>query len=101
MSFVFFRFKIRICERLGLKPRGAKNILEISIRSGEVLMAKEIFPKQEVKICLQKVSADFYVIGIEDFDVILGMNWLKKNKATIHCLRNCFPDDRRSVCIFS
>lgn len=31
---------------------------------------------------------ELYVLNMHDFDIILGMGWLSKNHATIHCFEN-------------
>ncbi|MEJ1821087.1 retroviral-like aspartic protease family protein [Escherichia coli] len=99
------------CERLGLVPKKSQSTLEISIPSGEVLKAKEICQNQEVEICEQKVLVNLHVIGMEDFDVIFGMDWLEKHMATIRCLERevafrtaegvevCFHGIRMGVCV--
>lgn len=31
------------------------------------------------------LEMELYVLNMHDFDIILGMGWLSKNHATIHC----------------
>jgi hypothetical protein len=51
-----------------------------------VFVAKEVFTDCEVTIGRHSLSIDLIMILMEDFSVILGMDWL----AAYHALIDCF-----------
>ena len=50
--------------------------LIVSIPAGDALVAEKIVLGARVRIEDQKFLANLVVLGIGDFDVILGMDWL-------------------------
>ncbi|KAK6126706.1 hypothetical protein DH2020_039552 [Rehmannia glutinosa] len=71
--------------KLGLNCCDNKEALEISIPSGETINTKKTARGVELTISSQRMKADLYVPEMRDFDVILGIDWLSKNRATIKC----------------
>ncbi|CAA3000407.1 Hypothetical predicted protein, partial [Olea europaea subsp. europaea] len=59
--------------------------LEISLPSGKILVANQIARDLRKEIDGRDIAVDLIPLTIKDFDVILGMDWLSKNYATIHC----------------
>ncbi|XP_057792547.1 uncharacterized protein LOC131009274 [Salvia miltiorrhiza] len=59
--------------------------LNISIPSGESIKTNRIARKISLNFRNRKLEADLYLIEMHDFDVILGMDWLSRNHATIKC----------------
>ena len=50
---------------------------------------KYVYPTYVVEIGRRILLADLIKLTVLDFDVILGMNWLSKNHATIDCYERC------------
>ena len=66
-----------------------KNPLVISSPLGESIEAKYMYPTCMVGIEERVLLADLIELVVLDFDVILGMDWLSKNHATIKYYGKC------------
>ncbi|KAH6807774.1 hypothetical protein C2S51_028882 [Perilla frutescens var. frutescens] len=80
-SFISVKFYSRIgvvCDRID-------DALEISIPSGKTLRTNRMAKNVKLDISEKNIGADLYLLEMKDFDVILGMDWLIKNYATIKC----------------
>ncbi|KAL5583473.1 hypothetical protein UlMin_015915 [Ulmus minor] len=53
--------------------------------SGDVLLSTYWLKETPIKISDQELYVDLIILEIKDFDVILGMDWMSKYNATIHC----------------
>lgn len=62
-----------------------KSILEVSVPSGRTLKTDKLARTINLDIKGKTLEADFYLIEMNDFDVILGIDWLGSNHATIRC----------------
>ncbi|KAA0050376.1 ty3-gypsy retrotransposon protein [Cucumis melo var. makuwa] len=60
-------------------------ILSVSTPSGEVLLSKEKIKACQVEIENQRLDVTLLVLDMQDFDVILGIDWLSANHASIDC----------------
>ncbi|KAL0536883.1 hypothetical protein IC582_025846 [Cucumis melo] len=69
--------------RLEVEPLGS--VLSVSTPSGEVLLSKEKIKACRVEIANHVLDVTLLVLDMEDFDVILGMDWLSANHANIDC----------------
>ncbi|KAH6784453.1 hypothetical protein C2S52_009412 [Perilla frutescens var. hirtella] len=74
------------CKKLKLNQDRALDPLKISIPSGKKMLSRTICSNLELNIEDKSFKSDLYVIKIQDFDVILGMDWLASAHATIDCL---------------
>ncbi|XP_022883457.1 uncharacterized protein LOC111400270 [Olea europaea var. sylvestris] len=61
----------------------SKSTLEVSISSGRTLNIDQFARLVNLKIEGKTFEANLYMIEMKDLDVILGMNWLGYNYATI------------------
>jgi len=52
---------------------------------GEVLRSNMVLRSCLVMINGREMSVNLIVLDMKDFDVILGMDWLSKHRATIDC----------------
>ncbi|XP_021763679.1 uncharacterized protein LOC110728328 [Chenopodium quinoa] len=59
--------------------------LDVSILSGEVRSCSRLFLSVPISISEVEFLADLIEFDLNDFDVILGMDWLGKYKAKIDC----------------
>ena len=66
-----------------------KSPLTISTPVGEPVEVRYMYPACVVEIKERVLPADLIELAILDFDVILGMDWLAKNHATINCYEKC------------
>ncbi|TYK08816.1 ty3-gypsy retrotransposon protein [Cucumis melo var. makuwa] len=70
---------------VGLKVEPLGSVLSVSTPSGEVLLSKEKIKACRVEIANHVLDVTLLVLDMQDFDVILGMDWLSANHANIDC----------------
>ncbi|XP_022876994.1 uncharacterized protein LOC111395238 [Olea europaea var. sylvestris] len=63
------------------------NVLEVSMPLGGTIDTNRITMGVQINFDGLTLEADLYVIEMKDFDIILGMDWLGENRATIVVLR--------------
>ncbi|KAA0033195.1 gag protease polyprotein [Cucumis melo var. makuwa] len=78
-SFISSNFVWQMC--LEVKLLGS--ILSVSTSSGEVMLSKDKIKACEVEIENHVLDVTLLVLDLRDFDVILGMDWLSVNHASI------------------
>ncbi|XP_057248326.1 uncharacterized protein LOC130590277 [Beta vulgaris subsp. vulgaris] len=59
--------------------------MHISMPNGESICCKWIFRNCEIRIAGSELRVDLIPFNLDYYDVILGMNWLSKNRAVIEC----------------
>ena len=57
----------------------------VSVPNGDTMISERIVLGSRLVIQNKDFSADFIVLGIHDFDIVLSMDWLSKHKATLDC----------------
>ncbi|KAA0063882.1 ty3-gypsy retrotransposon protein [Cucumis melo var. makuwa] len=72
-------------QHVGLKVEPLSSVLSVSTPSGEVLLYKEKIKVCRVEIENHVLDVTLLVLDMRDFDVILGMDWLSANHASIDC----------------
>ncbi|KAL5541376.1 hypothetical protein UlMin_042467 [Ulmus minor] len=72
-------------DKLSVPYEKMSNALNIILPSGDVLLSTYWLKETPIKISGQELYVDLIILEIKDFDVILGMDWLSKYNATIHC----------------
>ena len=60
----------------------------VSTLLGNFLEASSVLRECPLLIKGQVLMADLVILGINDFDIILGIDWLSKHHATIECHEN-------------
>ncbi|KAL0546397.1 hypothetical protein IC582_016305 [Cucumis melo] len=70
---------------VGLEVKPLGSVLSVSTPSGEVLLSKENIKACRVEIANHMLDVTLLVLDMQDFDVILGMDWLLANHASIDC----------------
>ena len=66
-----------------------KSSLAIGIPAGRTIEVKYIFPACVIEINSKVYPADLIELDVWDFDVVLGMDWLFENYASIDCRDKC------------
>ncbi|KAL4021404.1 hypothetical protein IC575_020200 [Cucumis melo] len=89
-AFVLFDWVIPLvyilrCSDVGLEVEPLGSVLSVSTPSGEVLLSKEQIKACRVEIANRMLDVTLLVLDMQDFDVILGMDWLSANHANIDC----------------
>ncbi|KAL0554093.1 hypothetical protein IC582_008004 [Cucumis melo] len=72
-------------QHVGLEVEPLGSVLSVSTPSGEVLLSKEQIKACRVEIANRMLDVTLLVLDMQDFDVILGMDWLSANHANIDC----------------
>ncbi|KAL0540204.1 hypothetical protein IC582_024437 [Cucumis melo] len=62
-------------------------VLSVSTPSGECMLSKEKVKACQIEIVGHVIEVTLIVLDMLDFDVILGMDWLAANHASIDCSR--------------
>ncbi|KAL0533560.1 hypothetical protein IC582_027595 [Cucumis melo] len=71
--------------RLEVEP--LHHVLSVSTPSGECMWSKEKVKACQIEISGHVIEVTLIVLDMLDFDVILGMDWLAANHASIDCSR--------------
>ncbi|KAA0053220.1 gag protease polyprotein [Cucumis melo var. makuwa] len=82
-SFICSPFVLH--DRLEVKP--LHHVLSVSTPSGECMLSKEKVKAYQIEIAGHVIEVTLLVLDMLDFDVILGMDWLAANHASIDCSR--------------
>ncbi|XP_012849433.1 PREDICTED: uncharacterized protein LOC105969229 [Erythranthe guttata] len=68
------------CVRLGLLPTQVSHEYRISMPSGEEMITNRVVKNCPIQIKSQPMRFDLIVLTIENFDLIMGMDWFKLMK---------------------
>ncbi|KAA0037241.1 ty3-gypsy retrotransposon protein [Cucumis melo var. makuwa] len=68
---------------VGLEVEPLSGVLSVSTPFGEVLLSKEKIKACQIEIANQMLDVTLLVLDMQDFDLILGMDWLSANHASI------------------
>ncbi|KAL0561256.1 hypothetical protein IC582_001678 [Cucumis melo] len=82
-SFISSAFVLHA--RLEVEP--LHHVLSVSTPSGECMLSKEKVKAYQIEIAGHVIEVTLLVLDMLDFDVILGMDWLAANHASIDCSR--------------
>ncbi|KAA0043070.1 reverse transcriptase [Cucumis melo var. makuwa] len=80
-SFISSAFVLHA--RLEVDP--LHHVLSVSTPSGECMLSKEKVKACQIEIAGHVIEVTLLVLDMLDFDVILGMDWLAANHASIDC----------------
>ncbi|TYK30020.1 gag protease polyprotein [Cucumis melo var. makuwa] len=73
--------------QMGLEVEPLGSILSISTPSGTVMLSKDKIKACQVGVANHVLDVTLQVLDMHDFDVLLGMDWLSANHASIDCSR--------------
>ncbi|KAL0556838.1 hypothetical protein IC582_005355 [Cucumis melo] len=82
-SFISSAFVLHA--RLEVEP--LHDVLSVSTPSGECMLSKEKVKACQIEIAGHVIEVTLLVLDMLDFDVILGLDWLAANHASIDCSR--------------
>lgn len=72
----------KFVKQLDVKPEPLSQLFTTTTPSGEILGSMFCFHEIPVRVCDRVLPADLVVLDMRDFDVILGMDWLSRHKAS-------------------
>ena len=61
--------------------------MEVATLGGEVLSSTQYFFGVDVEVAGRCLSADLRVLKMVDYDVIFGMDWLRRYRAHVQCFK--------------
>ncbi|GKA57607.1 reverse transcriptase domain-containing protein [Tanacetum coccineum] len=76
---------VRACSECGLEPNDLGFKYEIEIASGQLVEIDKVIKGCKLEIEGHVFDIDLIPFGHGSFDMIIGMDWLSKNKAEIIC----------------
>lgn len=59
----------------------------MSLLTGDSLISDRVYMGSKMTIVGHEFETDPIVLDIHDFDIILGMDWLSKHRATVDCYK--------------
>ncbi|KAL4028439.1 hypothetical protein IC575_011636 [Cucumis melo] len=82
-SYSFISSAFLLHARLEVEP--LHHVLSVSTPFGECMLSKEKVKAFQIEIVGHVIEVTLLVLNMLDFDVILGMDWLAANHASIDC----------------
>ena len=67
------------------QPLGGR--MRVSLPAGDPLFSDKVVRDSRVLIGGQEFPVDLVALDMRDFDVVLGMDWLSRHKATLYCYK--------------
>ena len=61
--------------------------MRVSLPARDPLVSDRVVRDTRVLIGGQEFPADLVALDIRDFDVVLGMDWLSRHRATLDCIK--------------
>ena len=70
-------------DRFQIETQPLEGRMRVSLPAGDPLLADRVVRDSRVLIEGQEFPADLVALDMRDFDVVLGMDWLSRHKATL------------------
>ena len=61
--------------------------MRVSLPTGDPLFSDRVVRDSRVLIGRQEFPVDLVALDMRDFDVVLGMDWLSRHRATLYCCK--------------
>ena len=61
--------------------------MRVSLLAGDPLVSDRVIRDNRILIGGQEFPADLVALDMRDFDVVLGMDWLSRHRATLDCYK--------------
>ena len=74
-------------ERHQIESQPIDGRMVVLVPNGDTMISERIVPGSRLVIQNKDFLADLIVLGIHDFDIVLGMDWLSKHRATLDCYK--------------
>ena len=74
-------------ERHQIESQPIDGRMVVIVPNGDTMTSGRIVPGSRLVIQNKDFSADLIVLGIHDFDIVFGMDWLSKHRATLDCYK--------------
>ena len=70
-------------ERHQIESQPIDGRMVVSVPNGDTMISERIVPGSKLVIKNKYFPTDLIMLGIHDFDIVLGMDWLSKHRATL------------------
>ena len=70
-----------------IETQSLEGRMRVSLPDGDPLLADRVVRDSRVLIEGQEFPADLVALDMRDFDVVLGMDWLSRHRATLDCYK--------------
>ena len=74
-------------DRFQIKTQPLEGRMRVSLPAGDPLFSNRVVRDSKVLIEGQEFPADLVALDMRDFDVVLGMDWLSRHRATLDCYK--------------
>ena len=74
-------------ERHRIESQPIDGRMVVSVPNGDTMISERIVSGSRLVIQNKDFPADLIVLGIHDFHIILGMDWLSKHRAILDCYK--------------
>ena len=74
-------------DRFQIETQPLEGRMRVSLPGGDLLFSDRIVRDSRVLIGGQEFPADLVALDMRDFDVVLGMDWLSRHRATLDCYK--------------
>ena len=78
---------IPFTERHKIESQPIDGRMVVSIPNGDTMISERIVPGSRLVIQNKDFPTDLIVLGIHDFYIVLGMDWLSRHRATLDCYK--------------
>ena len=70
-----------------IETQPLESCMRVSLPAGDLLVSDRVVRYSRVLIGGQEFPVDLVALDMRDFDVVLGMDWLSRHKATLDCYK--------------
>ena len=74
-------------DRFQIETQPLEGRMKVSLPAGDLLLTDRVVRDSRVLIEEQEFLVDLVALDMRDFDVVLGMDWLSRHRATIDCYK--------------
>ena len=74
-------------ERHQIESQPIDGRMVVSVPNGDIMISERIVPSSRLVIQNKDFPTYLIVLGIHDFYIVLGMDWLSKHRATLDCYK--------------
>ena len=74
-------------DRFQIKTQPLEGRMRVSLLTGDPLFSDRVVKDSRGLIGGQEFPADLVALNMRDFDVVLGMDWLSRHRATLDCYK--------------
>ena len=74
-------------DRFQIETQPLEGRMRVSLRAGDLFFSDRVVRDNRVLIGGQEFPTDLIALDVRDFDVVLGMDWLSRHRATLDCFK--------------